>query len=1715
METELSEFKVEEYLPFLDPIISKWFNTKYDGLTDPQRRAIPIIHSGKNVLVSSPTGTGKTLTGFLSIINELFKLGKEGKLEDRIYCIYISPLKALANDINKNLNEPLREIYDLSTKEEEKVPKIRVAVRSGDTPQSERQKMLRTPPHILITTPESFALILSSLKFAEKIRDVKWVIIDEIHEISSTKRGALLSVNLERLQSEVGNFVRIGLSATQAPLDLIASYLCGYDGETRRPCEIVDVDAKKFLDLKTITPVADLTKSNYEVANDRMYEILADLIESHKTTLVFTNTRSGTEHVAMRLKARGIESIEAHHASLGKESRLNVENKLKNGELKCVITSTSLELGIDIGYIDLVVQIGSPKSVSKGIQRIGRSGHGINDMSVGRFLVFDLDDLMECAVLTKAAYDKEIDKVVIPSNPLDILSQAIVGMSVEKVWDVEDAFRIIRNAHCFHTLSREDYINTLNYLSGKIEDNVIYSKIWYDAEQGSFGKKKGSRMIYFMNIGTIPEESDYQVMDQNGRHLGQLSDKFVERLRQGDIFVLGARTYMFLKTRRNRVNVKDATGLRPTVPSWTGEMLPRSYDLGVLIGRFREEAADRIKNGEDIREWLKTGYHLDDNSANSLISYIKAQMNFGIPTENRLLVEGYKDNSGLYNIIFHVPLGRRVNDALSRVYALAVSNALEVNTRVTVTDNGFILASEKEIPILKTLEMVSHDSFVDYARRSVSNSEIFKQRFRHCAARSLMVLRKYKGYDISVARQQLRSDKLLRTLEEIKGFPVVKETYREVMEDMMDVPRAADYVRDVIEKKSYIIRKYSSETSPFSYGMILAGISDMVLMEDRSKLLRELQSKILDKVYGPDEIRFLIKDQKSVEKYYESKVPRITDYDSYMEMCNHFLTIDPFKNRINSPFPYASVGTIDLTTEAIENGDILSAYVRGPVWVSRDNYDIVRKLFSTEKPSDPASQKILQNCNGVTFNELKRKTELPEEELRDRIMKLESSYLIRRKQIEGITVHVLNDIEESSIDYDEALSVAILKTLSSYGPLTLDEIVIKLPVNEKYLVKALEELCKSETIVYDYITPVFAKQYILKDDLNVLLGSGPHNLLELRIRKFSSDVKDVHEYFDRYGYAYSIENIKARLKKFNIAEFDSMISKDEILYGKFMKHKWTFMAKWLAESLHDLRFEELENDEARIYELINSGEDTESRITSSSRLPAKLVRQILRDLEYRIAISRDKTKRIRIQFGIDRPINLPRSLKIFLEKMGPISKHEIGRNFWFYPDKPLAEANTKPLFLQDDFYYGGSNIDVVGKNYAILPVVDPLEIYLPRRYLNEIDYNYIFVENGKESVTMNINVSDNALWISNISGDTKHTVEFLQCALDIEQKFGCNNMIIANPPKSILAGPIPSAMKIEGNSLINGNFSLVEMEEEELFIKSATFQSPLSVRNPYDALRRAVFGIRSESESSLIGLKENLITDYFVSKLLYSFSGPFMVPALATLESISVYRALRKKELSEPDQEVIRTVMELGSASLSDIYVKNDMIKSKASQIIRKLFNDCILAKDFYGKYVFVPEIYSFEEAVHIILHTLINTIGFADTELINSIVGSPVVYDQNKAIKSLQKDMEVIAVAIPGKQKILLTTKDFLNSKDYKRNSRILMPKDIVILCFSDYLKRKLGTINVYVIIHNGELSAALKGRKFIKNIMVDKLYADEKEKTHVISEFKKLGYSLSFPKA
>ncbi|MCY0860368.1 MAG: ATP-dependent helicase [Sulfolobaceae archaeon] len=847
----------EQVLSLLQPEVAEWFKQKYQKFTLPQLMAIPLIKQGKNVLVSSPTGSGKTLAAFLGIIDSLIDMGKRGELKDEVYAIYISPLRALNNDMRRNLLEPLNELKAKFPN----LPDIRIGVRTSDTTSYEKQKMLKTPPHILITTPESFALSITSPKFKYRLSNAKWIIIDEIHELANSKRGAYLVGLLELFEQLITQkpLIRIGLSATVAPLEEVAKFLVGKD----RPYEIVDARFVKPIDIKVIVPVKDLVHASESEISDGIYKTLINEIKRHRTTLIFTNTRSAAERVAYKLRKivetekifEDLDTIEAHHSSLSRDIRLEVEEKLKKGELKAVVSSTSLELGIDIGYIDLVILLSSPKSVSRLLQRIGRAGHHIREISKGRLLVVDRDDLVECTTLAELARKRKIDKIHIPMNPLDVLSQLIVASTLIKPEISKDElYKIITNAYNFSTLRYEDFEKVLEYLAGNYElDNKgVYSKIrLYDS---SIRIKKGSRMIFTMNSGTIPDEAKIAVFTDSNKYVGNLEEEFAEILSPGDIFVLGGRTYEFLSSKGNKVIVRPADGQRPTVPSWFSEMLPLAYDSALEVGKFRgwvSEVIDKMPLEEAIDQISKK-YHVSKDAAFSIYQYVYEEKMFTngiVPTDKLFLIEIYDDEENRRNFIFHAVLGRRTLDALSRAVAYVVSNDTNMDVKVSVTDNGFIITLPQivEYDITKVFDKLDPSTLYDTLSKVILRTEMLKRRFRHCAERSFMLLKRYKGRETSIDRRQLNAETLLRVVSEMKDFPVLKEAIREILEDYMDINHAIEVLSKIKNHEIEIkVIGPNRVPSPFSHSILLKEYSDVVLAEDKRRLLQQLHDKVVE-----------------------------------------------------------------------------------------------------------------------------------------------------------------------------------------------------------------------------------------------------------------------------------------------------------------------------------------------------------------------------------------------------------------------------------------------------------------------------------------------------------------------------------------------------------------------------------------------------------------------------------------------------------------------------------------------------------------------------------------------------------------------------------------------------------------------------------------------------------------------------------------------------
>jgi ATP-dependent helicase Lhr and Lhr-like helicase len=845
-----------DVMGIMHPLVKEWFFSKFKDFSLTQLYGVGVINDRKNILISAPTGGTKTLTAFLSILNYLVDLSVRGELEDKMYAVYCSPLRALTNDIYVNLEKPLAEIKELADSKNIKMQEIRVGLRTGDTTVSERAKMARKVPHIFVTTPESLAIVLTAPKFSENLRALEFIVVDEIHALAN-KRGVFLSLILERLENfSVITPVRIGLSATIAPIEEIAKFLVGVE----RECFIANVPLIKEVDIDLISPGADLLTMDGAEDQKRLYHILDDLIQEHKTTLIFTNTRNATERIIHYLdthfpgKYEG--NIGAHHSSMSRNQRFIIEERLRKGDLKVVVSSTSLELGIDIGSIDLVILLRSPKSVSRALQRIGRAGHQLHSNPKGRFVVTDRDDLVECAILVKHMREKIIDRVDIPINALDVLAQQIYGMAISQIWNIDEMLKLIRKSYCYSNLSKEDFMSIISYLSGDydLEHRNVYAKIWYDSSTKQVGKKgKLARIIYLTNIGTIPEEGFVSVVvnspvEIKGSIVGSIDESFLEKLKKGDVFVLGGVRYQFVHSKGMKAYVIANVSKKPTIPSWFSEQLPLNFDVASAISKFRGLIKERLNNSIECVKFIKEYVYCNSESAEQIYRYCLEQEGFSeLPTDKELVIEHFKQEKEY--LLFHSLYGRRVNDALSRAYAYVAAQLKHRDIEVGINDNGFFICGEN-LDASKILKGLASSNVRKILEDAIEKTDVLKRRFRHCAARSLMILRNYKGRSKSVGKQQMHSHFLYSAVNEIsKDFPIMREARREVLNDLMDINNAKNILRK-IERKELVVEVIRTFlVSPFGLNLLTQSHSDFVKVEDRVNFLKrmhELQMKIIE-----------------------------------------------------------------------------------------------------------------------------------------------------------------------------------------------------------------------------------------------------------------------------------------------------------------------------------------------------------------------------------------------------------------------------------------------------------------------------------------------------------------------------------------------------------------------------------------------------------------------------------------------------------------------------------------------------------------------------------------------------------------------------------------------------------------------------------------------------------------------------------------------------
>jgi ATP-dependent Lhr-like helicase len=838
-------------LGVLTPAVRDWVIESFGALTPPQSAAIPAIHEGEHVLISAPTGTGKTLAAFLSVLSELVAAHQSGTLGDGIQAVYVSPLRALGADVQRNLERPLAEICarlgegcgrDGEDGADADEAPIRVAQRTGDTTPAERRRLVTKPPHVLVTTPESLAILLSTASMTPHFRPVRWVIVDEVHALAGGKRGVHLSISLERLAALADRDpVRVGLSATVAPLEEVARWLCGVGRVPR----VIAWRAPRDAVFSVQSALAGEVVPSPQRVQRAVMQAVAERVTTARTTLVFTNTRGATERLAHRLRERfADDDVAAHHSSLAREERLEVEDRLRAGSLRVVVTSTSLELGIDIGTVDEVILVGSPRDVTRALQRIGRSGHRIDRHPRGRFIGTGVDDLLECLVVSDRCRRGELDPVRVPVAPLDVLAQQLVGMAAVARWRDDDAFALVRRAAPYAALTRADFDAVLDYLSDaseEMEERRVYAKLVRDA--GSFeARGKSVATIFYQNVGTISGGASVRIKTRGAATpIGTVEETFLEQLKPGDRFLLGGRVWSFMFAQGMTAFVAPATG-RPSVPRWASEILPATAGVAWGVGALRAELRDAlVRDGATgVNDLLSSRYDIGAADASALADYVATQHALSpVPDPDEILVERWVDPDDDRVIVHAVtsPLGRRANEALARAVAYRLGKA---SVGLMVDDQAFALRVPRRASWDETVmpRLFASSGFRDDVRAAVARSDLWGRRFRAVAGIGLMLVKNYHGRSKFIGAMQMNARRIWSVLErERPDFPLVRETYRTVLEDDLDVPTAQSWLE---RAGGRITMRDLEAPPPFLFRLVAAGTTDSMLLEERDAFLRRL-----------------------------------------------------------------------------------------------------------------------------------------------------------------------------------------------------------------------------------------------------------------------------------------------------------------------------------------------------------------------------------------------------------------------------------------------------------------------------------------------------------------------------------------------------------------------------------------------------------------------------------------------------------------------------------------------------------------------------------------------------------------------------------------------------------------------------------------------------------------------------------------------------------
>ena len=1020
------------------PLIAEWFASSVGTPTDVQVQAWPAIQSGQDALIAAPTGSGKTFAAFLSSIDQLFKQALSCELDDRTLVLYVSPLKALSNDIQKNLQQPLAAIGQAALQAGLLMPELRVLVRTGDTPMADRQQMLKRPPHILVTTPESLFILLTAEKSRRLLQTVQTVIIDEVHAVAPNKRGAHLALSLERLEAlTIVKPQRIGLSATQRPINTVAQFIVG-----DRPLPtIIDVGHKRQMDVAIEVPKDELSGVATNAIWSEIYDRVAALVREHRTTLVFVNTRRLAERVSHHLEERlqdlGPDAVAAHHGSLSRHIRLSAEERLKSGTTRVVVATASLELGIDIGTVDLVCQIGSPRAIATGLQRIGRAGHWIKAIPKGRLFATTRDELFECAALIRAMRNGVLDHITVPPVPLDILAQQIVAAAATQTWTEDELFALVRRAFPYYDLDRQTFDAVVQMLAEGIATNRGrgLSYLYHDRINHKLKGRRGARLAAITSGGAIPDTANYAVVaEPEGTVVGSVDEDFAVESLAGDIMLLGNTSWRIKGVEMGKVRVEDAHGAPPNIPFWRGEAPSRTAELSAEVASLRHDLDQVLSSSQSltphsILQWLKQECGLDQRGAQQVVEYLLGAKSIlgTVPTQDTIVAERFFDESGGMQLVLHAPFGGRITKAWGLALRKRFCVTFDFELQAAATDNGLVisLGEKHSFPLDSVFSYLHSNSARETLIQAVLLAPMFATRWRWNASRALALLRFSKGKKVPPNIQRMKAEDLLaavfpdaiacqdnltgeRAARQIPDHPLVQETLRDCLTEAMDADGLIEVLRRIEAGKIRCVAIDTPTPSPFSHEILNANpyafLDDAPLEERRARAV-ELRRTLPVELAG--EVGAL--DPAAIEEVTRESWPVVRDAD---ELHDALLSL------VWVPSQEVS-GWQQFVPELVQSGRAVEVTmepggqeIKG--WIATERQADTEKVLAgdeDEESLDAIVQGWMESIGPTTTDELAARLHLPDDRVNASMVRLENQGQVLRGRFRPVGGVALSCVE--------------------------------------------------------------------------------------------------------------------------------------------------------------------------------------------------------------------------------------------------------------------------------------------------------------------------------------------------------------------------------------------------------------------------------------------------------------------------------------------------------------------------------------------------------------------------------------------------------------------------------------------------------------------------------------------------------------------------------